>query len=84
MENVLKLCKMQNRLDIKGKCNTFQNLCTFCNILILKHVYVEFSPLFARQNGNHGGEMDLRGSGRILFISERAIQKVVYGQHAPE
>ena len=56
----------------------------FCSILILKHVFVEFSPLFARQNGNHGGEMDLRGSGRKLFISERAIQKVVYGQHVPE
>ena len=47
-------------------------------------MYDNFSPLFARQNGNHGGEMDLRGSGRIRFISERAIQKVVYGQHVPE
>ena len=30
-------------------------------------MYDNFSPLFARQNGNHGGEMDLRGSGRIRF-----------------
>ena len=75
---------LQNKFEIQEKCDTFQDLCTFCNILILRNVCVEFSPLFARQNGNHGGEMDLRGIGRMLFISERAIQKVVYGQHVPE
>ena len=65
-----------------GNAILFKIYALFCNILILKHVFVEFSPLFARQNGNHGGEMDLRSSGRKLF--KRAIEKVVYGQHVPE